>query len=243
MWRKISIVQTAVIMLGVILQLLLGNIQLAFFAFPMNVALMILVSVSAYYCRKTWVSGIAFSLAVISIWLLLSLCLGLFPIFSGYSRSWVFVLQTLLLLFVLSSVIFRRHDFMFFISHFGMLVAVSGGFWGACDQTTEQVLLKENTQFKISNKECTFIKFDKETQVAYMLTDKSDTLTAAVNHPAYYKGRDIYPQTYNSEHNLCVLLIVFQPWKWVEYAGIGLILLWAILVPFKILNKRRNSYV
>lgn len=243
MWRKISIVQTAVIMLGVILQLLLGNIQLAFFAFPMNVALMILVSVFAYYCRKTWVSSIAFSLTVISIWLLLSLCLGLFPVFSGYSRSWVFVLQTLLLLFVLSSVIFRRQDFMFFISHFGMLVAVSGGFWGSCDQTTEQVLLNDNTQFMVSNKECTFIKFDKETQVAYLLTDKSDILTAAVNHPAYYKGRDIYPQTYNSEHNLCVLLIVFQPWKWVEYAGIGLILLWAILVPFKIINKRKNGYV
>ncbi|NCC99766.1 MAG: hypothetical protein EOL95_08740 [Bacteroidia bacterium] len=209
----------------------------------MNVTLMVLVSVFAYYCCKTWVSGIAFSITIISIWLLLSLCLGLFPIFSGYSRSWIFVLQTLLMLFVLSSVIFRRHDFMFFIAHFGMLVAVSGGFWGACDQTSEQVLLKDNTQFLVSNKECTFLKFDKEAQVAYLLTDKSDTLTAAVNHPAYYKGRDIYPQTYNAEHNVCVLLVVFQPWKWVEYAGILLMLIWAMLVPFKIINKRRKRYV
>ena len=125
--------------------------------------------VMTYYLGRgkqwlAWLSGMKMSLAVILWMLYLSVLIGILPQtntmssisnenllarlgFTHIVSSWFFLLNAALFLFVLGLVIARRFmpfswkNFIFFLNHAGLWIALTSGILGAADRTELRMLL------------------------------------------------------------------------------------------------------
>ena len=128
-----------------LLESYLGAFSIEFFAFPMNVILIVLWAVGVvelYRHRERWVVArylLSVSATVTAIVLSAVGCVVLGLQSEPASQSYAFVLLLLYVMTVLAMVTLRgcqagggiRWRFLF--SHLGLLLALIGGFWGAAD--------------------------------------------------------------------------------------------------------------
>jgi hypothetical protein len=151
-----------IVVMGFILQLIVGNFNFFLLQSPVNLILggvMILFLILFSFARKSpfyqWFSGVPFSVTIICALLILSLIMGLTPqmvrtnphdtnILTSLglrqvTSSWPFVLIYLLTLLSLGSLIirrliaFRKQDYAFYLNHIGLWVLLFAAGLGAAD--------------------------------------------------------------------------------------------------------------
>ncbi|WP_231496726.1 cytochrome c biogenesis protein ResB [Prevotella sp. 10(H)] len=151
-----------IILIGFILQLLVGNFSFYLLQAPVNLivgGIIILLLILFSFARKSflykWLSGVPFSVTLIGAIMVLSLIMGLTPQvvrinphdsdiftilgFRQVTSSWPFVLMYLLLLFSLGALIirrlqaFRKQDYAFYFNHIGLWVLLFAAGLGAAD--------------------------------------------------------------------------------------------------------------
>lgn len=163
-WRyreSISIV-AGVIIIGLILQLLVGKFNFLLFASPVNLiigGLILLFLVLFSFVRNNpiyqWFSGVPFAVTLIGGLLILGIIMGLIPQmlrldphdnsviarigFKQVTSSWAFVLVYLLTLLSLGTLIVRRllafniKDYAFYFNHIGLWILLFAAGLGAAD--------------------------------------------------------------------------------------------------------------
>ena len=151
-----SVAVAAVVAIALLLQCTVGDIPLAIFAFPLNIAIMVLwlVIVGVLYKNR---SNLAVSKSLLSTratWLSLGsmvatgICLGLER--EPSSTSWLVaagILFTLTHLLLITLRGWRTPGgirWRFTLLHVGLIVALGAGFWGAPDREQLRVALVEN---------------------------------------------------------------------------------------------------
>lgn len=183
------------------------------------------------------------------------LCLGLTSCPSP-SSWWFFFLLTALslhLLMVFYAGAFRRRAYRlrFILVHGGLLLALLGGFAGAPDATecrllvdraqptrlaynaqNERVLLPHSLQ--LQDFKVTYYPngLPQDYEVRLLLDEKKD-IVLAVNHPySLSPGDDLYLVDYDhgAEPRFCIVQRVRQPWKYVEEAGIWMLVAGCLLL-------------
>lgn len=153
-YKESFAIVSGLMLIGFILQLTTGSFQFLLLQSPVNwiliIALIIIVTILAFFHRQFWIqwlSGVPFSIAVISGLLAFSLIMGLIPqigpnshshsvlAFDNITSNWSFILLYFSCLLSLGALITRRliyfnwKDYAFHLNHIGLwLVLVSLGF-------------------------------------------------------------------------------------------------------------------
>lgn len=151
-----------IVIVGLILQFLLGRFNFFLFSFPVNLILgsaIILFLLLFSFARKTlfyqWFSGIPFSVTLIGALLILGIIMGLTPQlakvdvakrdvytilgFRQVTSSWSFVLVYFVTLLSLGSLIVRRlcafrwQDYAFYLNHIGLWLLLFAAGLGTAD--------------------------------------------------------------------------------------------------------------
>lgn len=179
MWRfpwgykeSIAIV-LGVMGIGILLQLILGNFNFFFLAYPVNIVcggVLVFLLLGLLLIRKStfykWLSGAPLAVILIGVMLVLTLIMGLTPQVSSsiipekdfFSRlgftqmttSWPFVLLYLFLLIALGSLILRRiypfkkSDLAFYCTHIGLWIFLFTAGLGASDIKRYVMYVYEN---------------------------------------------------------------------------------------------------
>ncbi len=151
-----SVAVAAVVAIALLLQCTVGDIPLAIFAFPLNIAIMALwlVIVGVLYKNRSNLAVAKSLLSIRATWLSLSsmvatgICLGLER--EPSSTSWFVVAGILFSLTHLLLITLRGWRtpagirWRFTLLHVGLIVALGAGFWGAPDREQLRVALVEN---------------------------------------------------------------------------------------------------
>lgn len=163
-WRyKESIVfVVGIIIVGFMLQLLIGKFNFYLLQYPVNIILgigIVLFLILFSFARKSafyqWFSGVPFSVTIIGGMLILSLIMGLTPQlvkvnphdhdiftqlgFRQVTTSWAFVLIYFLTILSLGSLIvrrliaFKKQDYAFYLNHIGLWVLLFAAGLGSAD--------------------------------------------------------------------------------------------------------------
>lgn len=265
-----------------VLQYLFGAFPATFFAFPLNVILLHLWGGGLWILyrdyRSSSVAGYLLSLrtTITTLLLVIAFCLvagflpqytpGRIPADGILSRlgvnhvvySWPFVLLLFLLQSHLLMITFRgvrrggKIRWRFLASHAGLLLALSGGFWGGSDLRQLRIPVyrdfADRTAYAADGK-VHYLSYELQLEdfhAAYyengmlqkyearVLVDGEPVLLR-VNEPhALGWGQDLYLTGYDMQTpgavRYCVLQIVEQPWKYVQVAGILLMVLASVLL-------------
>ncbi len=249
---------------AILLLLCFDDVPRGFFAFPVNVALLLLWAVALWilYREKrtsrlvTMLLDIRTTFWTLGAFLFCCLVAGLTA--HGVTTSWWFCTSLLMLLTHLLMVTYRGvgsrrpHRLRFFLNHVGLLLLLSGGFFGNVDQREWRVRAMEGEQilemYDMAGGSVT-LKNDMRLQHASaeyypdgmpqsyeaVLTVDGKEATLRVNEPyslswcddLYLVGYD--PQT-DGMPAVCVLQLVRQPWRRVQWAGIWMLLLGSALI-------------
>lgn len=153
MKKSLGIILSAVFAVLFVLQAATGNMDLSFFAFPVNVVSLLALAGLTYVAVREWGSAKAVrafassaaSVVLIVAFLLCSLVIAFFPEL-GFQHSWIFngVLMSLLsnLLAVLMN--YRgRFRLRFYLTHTGIFVFVAALTFGAPDMEKSRAVLHE----------------------------------------------------------------------------------------------------
>lgn len=157
---SVPVAYSMLLLLATVLQLVLGNITPTYFAFPANILLGAIMCYALWYNRKKgWLQQCATlqtTLLVFALMAVVGLIMGLYPqlamhdlqyqnTISGrlglyqFTTSWIFIISLLLFLWTLGAVtvrrlnVFNKRNVSFFLSHFGLWLAVFAGVFGSSD--------------------------------------------------------------------------------------------------------------
>lgn len=183
-----------------------------------------------------------------------------------FSKSALFMFAWMMFIVILGAVIVRRltlvktNNHWFLLQHFGLWFTLITGFLGSTDSYTMQTLLAKETSttyaylkegqamqlpFQISLRELQ-TEADKSGAVAYYgatisVKDarKEKTKTIAVNHPYRYKGYDIYLM--KTGNYRCKLQIVYDPWRYVVFMGVMIMMAGALGMFFKGFKRQEQD--
>lgn len=167
-------------------------------------------------------------------------------------HTWWFIAIVMALMANLLTVIFKHASSpRFLLNHLGLFLALAGGFFGAADMSTSRAMVyrdsASNQAFTRDGKaetlpyEMTLQDFEEELDGngsvqnyrAQVAVD-GRTVEIRVNHPYRRTAfEDIYIVGYdreNSPSRYCILEIVRQPWKYVIWAGIVMMLAGCVLL-------------
>lgn len=167
-------------------------------------------------------------------------------------HCWPFIYGVQVFLLALGFVLLRhRQQKQFgaaFFSHLGMFLLLAGGFFGAPDVTDSQMVVtrdvEQHISYTYSNKivqlpfkirlEDFRIDYYEDGQSPKQYTSTllidGQRLETSVNHPCRYKGYDIYQSDYDPMgQRYSVLKVVYDPWIWLVYAGMILMVLGAFM--------------
>lgn len=239
------------------LEAIFGKISLDFFAFPMNIILLVIWAVAIVelyrrgnkcvvtrYLVSTQATITAIVVAVIGC------------IVAGVQRepstdSYLFIAMVFFVMSVIGMVTLRgwraggaiRWRFLF--SHLGLLLVLTGGFWSATDR---KILRTEVTQepttkavytdgrvtaldysLALTNLDTEFAENGMPTKFCAALTIDNKPFTLEVNSPySVHYGQEIYLISCGS--NSCIVQVVVQPWRGVMVAGIIMLLAGAAML-------------
>ena len=156
---------------------------------------------------------------------------------------YLLILQTTLILTIYQA-IKRRKPWTFTAIHLGVLLIISGAYWGAPDVTRAKLMLAphwpQNTAytsdghtvplpFTLQLTDFHIDYYDDHTSprqyTSHLLVDAKE-LTTAVNSPATYRGYTILQSGYDRQaHRYTILQIVREPWLPLVYIGMILLAL------------------
>lgn len=224
------------------------------FEFPVNAAVLIAATLGLWVlyrekpeCRLAkWLMSGKTSIILIVALLICALIYGFAPQIDVV-HSWPFIFIMMALLANLLMVIFsRRAKPRFLLNHIGVFLALAGGFFGAPDMQVNQVQVFRDVSADMSLQD-----FKIETAPDGSVQNYTATVLIngkvtdiMVNHP-YHKSlfEDVYLLSYDNscpEVRYITLETVRQPWKYVMWLGIVMMMLGCILMFAQGVNKKEE---
>lgn len=160
-----AIVLIVILVIALVLQLLTGGFPIGFFAFPLNIILLIVWLLAMMWLwkdrrRTLFVTHmLSFPATIASILFVLMVCFAIgFTGLRWLAHSWVFVVLLLYMQTVLLFVLLRGWReasptgarigpvrWRFVLLHLGLLLTIVSGFWGAPDSETIRMKAYEGT--------------------------------------------------------------------------------------------------
>ena len=175
-----------------------------------------------------------------------------FPGFGNVRRTWWFILISIALMANLFVVILsrRKKGLRFILNHIGVLLALIGCFFGAPDHTVSRAIVSGEAVHEAVGENGEIVplpaamkldgfnvELDQRGNVRnYMaLIDvEGKKVELRVNHPYRISiSEDVYLTSYdrdNPEPQYCIVEVVRQPWKYLIWAGIVMMMAGGILM-------------
>ena len=175
-----------------------------------------------------------------------------FPGFGNVRRTWWFILISIALMANLFVVILsrRKKGIRFILNHIGVLVALIGCFFGAPDHTVSRAIVSGEAVHEAVGENGEIVplpaamkldgfnvELDQRGNVRnYMALIDVDGKKGElrVNHPYRISiSEDVYLTSYdrdNPEPQYCIVEVVRQPWKYLIWAGIVMMMAGGILM-------------
>ena len=175
-----------------------------------------------------------------------------FPGFGNVRRTWWFILISIALMANLFVVILsrRKKGIRFILNHIGVLVALIGCFFGAPDHTVSRAIVSGEAVHEAVGENGEIVplpaamkldgfnvELDQRGNVRnYMaLIDvEGKKVELRVNHPYRISiSEDVYLTSYdrdNSKPQYCIVEVVRQPWKYLIWAGIVMMMAGSVLM-------------
>lgn len=175
-----------------------------------------------------------------------------FPGFGNVRRTWWFILISIALMANLFVVILsrRKKGIRFILNHIGVLVALIGCFFGAPDHTVSRAIVSGEAVHEAVGENGELVplpaamkldgfnvELDQRGNVRnYMALIDVDgkKVELRVNHPYRISiSEDVYLTSYdrdNPEPQYCIVEVVRQPWKYLIWAGIVMMMAGGILM-------------
>lgn len=175
-----------------------------------------------------------------------------FPGFGNVRRTWWFILISIALMANLFVVILsrRKKGIRFILNHIGVLVALIGCFFGAPDHTVSRAIVSGEAVHEAVGENGEIVplpaamkldgfnvELDQRGNVRnYMALIDVDgkKVELRVNHPYRISiSDDVYLTSYdrdNPEPQYCIVEVVRQPWKYLIWAGIVMMMAGGILM-------------
>lgn len=175
-----------------------------------------------------------------------------FPGFVNVRRTWWFILISIALMANLFMVILsrRKKGIRFILNHIGVLVALIGCFFGAPDHTVSRAIVSGEAVHEAVGENGEIVplpaamkldgfnvELDQRGNVRnYMALIDVDgkKVELRVNHPYRISiSEDVYLTSYdrdNLEPQYCIVEVVRQPWKYLIWAGIVMMMAGGILM-------------
>lgn len=170
------IIVTGIVLVGSALQLFIGYFNFNLLAWPANIiaggALVVLLFLLSLKSRSRffqWLSGVPFTISVLSALVLLTVIMGLIPQVTGnmpdqrtvsdiigftrMTSSWPFVLVYFFALVALGAVIakrlkaFRWKDYAFYLNHVGLWIFLFAAGFGHADMRRYVMYVEEDTDY------------------------------------------------------------------------------------------------
>ena len=249
--------------LAFVIQAVCGDFPEEVFAFPVNAAVLFFSVVllvvlhrekpSSALCR--YLASARTSLILFVCLALSCLILGLFSQTGGdllgfrhVKYSWWFVyLMTAFMANILMVLITRTFRLRFLLNHLGLFLALAGSFAGSPDKSSVKMKLTNDptadmylTDFRV---EYSPNGVPSDFQAEIVVDSKNASLK--VNHP-YPRTPfvDIYLLDYDKTSQkpaYCIVELVKQPWKYVVWIGVVMMMCGAALLFIQGVNKERRT--
>lgn len=278
--RLVAIGVSAVyVAVAVVLQCCLGNIAPAWWAFPMNVAVLLVLLIGLLIAWREvgqrWFVQLLASgkCSVVALMLVTGGCLikGFVPPAAAssavcvrlglhdFTSSWIFAFCIVLLVGNLWLVVVRRstkapHAWRFALNHIGVLITIVSLFFGAADTHKWRIVAQHGVPsdmgydaagtphglgYAITLDTFAVSFFDNGTPAAFYadISTEQGTQRISVNQPWHRSWcEDVYLNSYDTQagaaSQFCVLERVVQPWKYVTWCGIVMMIGGALLLFF-----------
>lgn len=254
---------------------------IAFFAFPVNAALLLLGGVLLWILYKEKPIGFltnllaapATTFLLIAVSVLTFLLLGLTTCLRPDSWWFFFVLTALSahLLFITFRGLKKgkRYRIRFLLNHIGLLLALTGGFAGSTDlaqwrlrvfkdEATNRAFAPDGTSirlpqtFRLEQFDVTYYPNGIPENYEARLQINDETIHLQVNNPySLSLAEDLYLIDYEhrpkgEDISYCTVEIVRQPWKYIQWTGIwmmvaGSLLLFAQGLPLTAERRKRHD--
>ena len=249
--------------LAFVIQAVCGDFPEEVFAFPVNAAVLFFsVVLLVVLHREKPSSGLCRYLASARTSLILFVCLALSCLILGLSSqtggdllgfrhvkySWWFVyLMTAFMANILMVLITRPFRLRFLLNHLGLFLALAGSFAGSPDKSSVKMKLTTDptadmylTDFRV---EYSPNGVPSDFQAEIVVDSKNASLK--VNHP-YPRTPfvDIYLLDYDKTSQkpaYCIVELVKQPWKYVVWTGVVMMMCGAALLFIQGVNKERRT--
>ena len=175
-----------------------------------------------------------------------------FPGFGNVRRTWWFILISIALMANLFVVILsrRKKGIRFILNHIGVLVALIGCFFGAPDHTGSRAIVSreavheavgENGEIvplpaamKLDGFNVELVQRGNVRNYRALIDVDGKKVELRVNHPYRISmSEDVYLTSYdrdNLEPQYCIVEVVRQPWKYLIWAGIVMMMAGGILM-------------
>ena len=175
-----------------------------------------------------------------------------FPGFGNVRRTWWFILISIALMANLFVVILsrRKKGIRFILNHIGVLVALIGCFFGAPDHTVSRAIVSGEAVHEAVGENGEIVplpaamkldgfnvELDQRGNVRNyraLIDVDEKKVELRVNHPYRISmSEDVYLTSYdrdNPEPQYCIVEVVRQPWKYLIWAGIVMMMAGGILM-------------
>lgn len=264
---------------AVVLQCCLGNIAPAWWAFPINVVVLLVLLIGLLIAWREvgqrWFVQLLASgkCSVVALMLVTGGCLikGFVPPAAAssavcvrlglhdFTSSWIFAFCIVLLVGNLWLVVVRRstkapHAWRFALNHIGVLITIVSLFFGAADTHKWRIVAQHGVPtdmgydaagtphglgYAITLDTFAVSFFDNGTPAAFYadISTEQGTQRISVNQPWHRSWcEDVYLNSYDTQagaaSQFCVLERVVQPWKYVTWCGIVMMIGGALLLFF-----------
>jgi len=210
------------------------TINTALFAFPVNLIIGLFMVFVAWRFKS--LSSDRHMTIALLLMIVAALVQGLLPAHAHFTRSWPFVIVLTWFLTVLASRLFRR----FSLAGFGLWIALWAGMLGSADASLTRVLVhrEEFSQnelpfgmrledFRVNHYQ-TGEPMEYRAQIIFRESGREHSKTLRVNHPVHFRGYGVYLADYDtskgSDSDYCIVMVTRQPWRWLVFAGVLLML-------------------
>ena len=210
------------------------TINTALFAFPVNLIIGLSMVLAAW--KFKCLSSDRHMTIALLLMIAAALVQGFMPAQASFTRSWPFVIVLTWFLTVLASRLFRR----FSLAGFGLWLALWAGMLGSADASLTRVLVHREDfsqtelpfgirleDFQV-NRYQTGEPMEYRAQIILREAGREHSKTLRVNHPVHFRGYQVYLADYDtskgSDSDYCIVMVTRQPWRWLVFAGILLML-------------------
>lgn len=263
--KRVALIVTLVLVLGLVIQAFAGFFPVEAFAFPVNAAVLSASLVLLWVLHREkpdsalcrFLASGKTSVALIAAFLGCCLILGFtrqnadassFPGFGNMKCTWWFILVSMLLMANLFAVLLsrRKKGIRFWLNHAGVFLSLAGCFFGAPDHSVSKFVISQEPMRSISLDSFSIEQDAKGNVKNYsaVLDVEGKKADLRVNHPYRLSwAEDIYLISYDRESivpQYCVVEIVRQPWKYLIWTGIVMMMAGSALMFLQGAKKKED---